>query len=186
MPSLIVILVSRTALHRKQRLPASLPEKGSSMPSHESSMRNLEKARARWRRPRPWRSSQEAQMIRRFVFWWLTSRGRRPSGRTWARDLGVSHTWLQKLVRELMAEKLSENEPKMPDIDIKIKRRAWSNLYVRSFDVQSGEVRVCAQAEWASKSQMALLIDVALKRFVGAQVPARGIRWQGLYSQNPG
>ena len=74
------------------------------MPSYESSMRNLAKARARWCRPRPWRSSQESQMIRRFVFQWSTSRGTKPSGRTWARALGISHTWLQKLVREFTAD----------------------------------------------------------------------------------
>ncbi len=39
-------------------------------------------------------------MIRRYVFLWLTCRDRsRPSGRAWARELGISHTWLQKLVR---------------------------------------------------------------------------------------
>jgi hypothetical protein len=75
------------------------------MPSRESSLRNLEKARAKWRPPRPWRSSQESQMIRRFVFQWFTSRDRnRPSGRAWARGLGISHTWLQKLVREFKAD----------------------------------------------------------------------------------
>ena len=40
-------------------------------------------------------------MVRRFTFWWVTSRdGNKPSGRDWARQLGISHTWLQKLVRE--------------------------------------------------------------------------------------
>ncbi len=74
------------------------------MPSYESSMRNLAKARAKWRPPRPWRSSREAQMIRRLVFQWFTCRDRsRPSGRSWARGLGISHTWLQKLVREFAA-----------------------------------------------------------------------------------
>lgn len=74
------------------------------MPSRDSSLRNLAKARARWRRPRPWRSDQEAQMIRRYAFQWFTCRGNRPSGRAWARLLGISHTWLQKLVREFTAD----------------------------------------------------------------------------------
>lgn len=75
------------------------------MPSYESSMLNLEKAKARWRQPRPWRSSQESQMIRRYVFQWLTCRDRsRPSGRAWARDLGISHTWLKKLARRFQAD----------------------------------------------------------------------------------
>jgi hypothetical protein len=44
-------------------------------------------------------------MIRRFVFQWFTCRDRsRPSGRVWARQLGISHTWLQKLVQEFEAD----------------------------------------------------------------------------------
>jgi hypothetical protein len=74
------------------------------MPSHESSMQNLMKARARWRPPRPWRSSNESLMIRRYSFQWYTARGKKPSGREWARQLGISHTWLQKLVRQFQAD----------------------------------------------------------------------------------
>jgi hypothetical protein len=74
------------------------------MPSYESSMRNLAAARAKMRAPRPWRSSDEARMIRRYVFQWLTARGKKPSGGAWARDLGISHTWLQKLVRKFTAD----------------------------------------------------------------------------------
>jgi hypothetical protein len=43
-------------------------------------------------------------MIRRFVFQWLTCRGTKPSGREWARQLGISHTWLQKLVRQFQVD----------------------------------------------------------------------------------
>lgn len=74
------------------------------MPSYESSMRNLEKARAKMRPPRPWRSRDESRMIRRYVFLWCTGRGQKPSGRAWARKLGISHTWLQKLVRQFQAD----------------------------------------------------------------------------------
>jgi hypothetical protein len=73
------------------------------MPSRDSSLQNLEKARAKGRPPRPWRSILESQMILRFVFQWLTARGKKPSARAWARALGVSHTWVQKLVRRLTA-----------------------------------------------------------------------------------
>jgi hypothetical protein len=71
------------------------------MPSYESSMRNLQRARAHWRRPRPWRSELESKAIRRFVLEWVSFRPEcRPPGRAWARMLGISHTWLQKLARE--------------------------------------------------------------------------------------
>jgi hypothetical protein len=74
------------------------------MPSYEASLRNLAKARANWRQPRPWRSREEARMIRRFAFQWLTCRGPKPSCRAWARALGVSHTWVQKLRKEFTAD----------------------------------------------------------------------------------
>ena len=43
-------------------------------------------------------------MVRRYVLLWLTCRdASRPSGRNWAKQLGISHTWLQKVVRALTA-----------------------------------------------------------------------------------
>jgi hypothetical protein len=74
------------------------------MPSYESSMRNLAKVRAKACSPLPWRSSDESRMIQRYVFQWLTCRGTRPSGSAWARSLGISHPWLQKLVRRFQAD----------------------------------------------------------------------------------
>jgi hypothetical protein len=36
-------------------------------------------------------------MIRRYVFWWWTCRdSNKPLGRSWARQLGISHTWLHE------------------------------------------------------------------------------------------
>jgi hypothetical protein len=73
------------------------------MPPYEVSIRNLMKAvnSPRWHRPRPWRSNEESEMIRRLSFWWYTCRNQnKPSARDWARQLGISHTWLQKLVRK--------------------------------------------------------------------------------------
>jgi hypothetical protein len=86
---------------------ASLYRPESRSDPYDASMRNLAKARAsrKYRRPLPWRSKEESEMIRRFVFQWLTCRDpSRPSGRAWARALGVSHTWLQKLVKEFRAD----------------------------------------------------------------------------------
>ena len=72
----------------------------------DASMENLAKAFAsdKWHAPRLWRSKEEGRMIRRFVLLWLTCRdASRPSGRNWAKQLGISHTWLQKVVRALKA-----------------------------------------------------------------------------------
>jgi hypothetical protein len=56
----------------------------------------------KWHQPRPWRSKDESLMIRRLILWWLTCRDRgRPSARNWARQLGISHVWLLKVVRRL-------------------------------------------------------------------------------------
>jgi len=71
------------------------------MPSPEASRRNLEKAKARWRPPRPWRSLQETRVIKRLVWQWFTYCGPgKWSARAVARWLGVTHTYIQKLVRE--------------------------------------------------------------------------------------
>jgi len=44
-------------------------------------------------------------MIKRYVLWWLTCRDKaRPSARSWARQLGISHVWLLKVVRELKGD----------------------------------------------------------------------------------
>jgi hypothetical protein len=84
---------------------AKTREREHTMPSHDSSMRNLAKARTKWRPPLPWRSNQASQMIRRYVFQWFTCRDpNKPSARAWARQLGVSHMWVQKLVREFTAD----------------------------------------------------------------------------------
>src|SRR5215472_4467764 len=73
------------------------------MPSREASLRNLEKAKRNWRAPKPLRCSIESRVIRRLVWQWHHDRGRRKwSARAVARTLGVSHTYVQKLVREFV------------------------------------------------------------------------------------
>jgi len=68
----------------------------------DTSMENLRKAFAskRYHPPRPWRSPEEALMIRRYALQWHTCRDHRPSARAWARELGITHVWLLKLVRK--------------------------------------------------------------------------------------
>ncbi len=81
------------------------------MPSPQASRRNLERARAvrgpYWRQPRPWRCSEESRLIRLLVWqvWWNAQKYqiRASSGRALARKLGVSHTWVQRLLREVRA-----------------------------------------------------------------------------------
>jgi hypothetical protein len=68
----------------------------------EASWENLIKAFAspRYHKPRPLRSPEEQLVIRRFVLrWWINPDPNKPSGRKWARDLGIDHAWLLRLVR---------------------------------------------------------------------------------------
>lgn len=74
---------------------------------YDARIKNLRKARSspRYHPPRPWRSKEESHMIRRFVWQWFTCRDRnKPSARDWARQLGISHVWLLKLVRKFIAD----------------------------------------------------------------------------------
>jgi hypothetical protein len=105
---------------------ASLYRPESRSDPYDASVRNLTKARAssRYRPPMPWRSTEESELIKRFVFQWLTCRDRnRPSGRSWARQLGVSHTWFQKLIREFRLDEAemwglqrSGGDPRIADL----------------------------------------------------------------------
>jgi len=76
------------------------------MPSLEASLRNLEKARASWSHPpRRWRSFQESRAIERLAWQWFNAGDMRQwSERAVARWLGVSHTYVQKLVRKFQAD----------------------------------------------------------------------------------
>jgi hypothetical protein len=74
------------------------------MPSRESALQNLEKAKANWRRPRRFRGAQESWVIRRLVWQWLNYPGHKWSARAVGRRLGVSHTYVQKLVREFLED----------------------------------------------------------------------------------
>jgi hypothetical protein len=116
------------------------------MPSYEASMRNLAKAQAMGRPPRPWRSSQESQIIRRYVFQWFTCRDRRPSGRAWARQLGISHTWLQKLVREFMADPSIMWRLQRTKGDPKFEEFSRAKQYSSQME-NRGELRVGRQAK---------------------------------------
>jgi hypothetical protein len=107
------------------------------MPSYESSLRNLAKAKAKWCPPRPWRSIDESQMIRRYVFVWHTSRGSKPSGRSWAKQLGISHTWLQKLVRQFQADPSEMQRLQLTKGDAKFDELARAREYTEQMRERS-------------------------------------------------
>ena len=98
-------MASDVASWWRQRKEAALQRRKEA--AFDASWENLRKAFAspRYHKPRPWRSPEEQLMIRRLVLWWWTNRDRnKPSGRAWARGLGIDHTWLLRLVRKFEAD----------------------------------------------------------------------------------
>ena len=80
---------------------ASLYRPESRSDPYDTSMENLRKAfeSERYHPPRPFRSQEEQLMVRRLALWWWTCRdSSRPSARAWAKQLGITHVWLLKLV----------------------------------------------------------------------------------------
>ena len=91
-------------------------------------------------------------MIRRYVFQWLTCHGSRPSGRAWARALGVSHTWLQKLAREFKADprkmwrlQATKGDPRFSDLS---RAREYSRQMRERGELRGG-LRLSRQAKFA-------------------------------------
>ena len=90
----------------------------------DASMANWQLLRARWCPPRPFRSTNEAEMIKRFVFQWWRNGSHTPSGREWARQLGISNTWLLKLIRsfakdptEMLEIQRANGDPKFSELE---------------------------------------------------------------------
>lgn len=81
-------------------------------PGHKSEraraarLRNIQKARAaRKRLPLPWRSGVETRVIEQLVWqWWLSPEPRKWPAYRVARFLGVSHTWVAKLVKRFQSD----------------------------------------------------------------------------------
>ena len=72
---------------------------------YDARLANLQKALSspRYHQPRPWRSRQETNAIKRLVWLWFSHNGpgaTKESGRALTRYLGVSHTYVQKLSRK--------------------------------------------------------------------------------------
>jgi hypothetical protein len=91
------------------------------VPLPKTSRQNLAKANAKGRKPRPWRSPAESLIIRSLAWEWYIDQGPRCSRRGLARLLGVSHTWVQKLLRKFVAdlpeivELIVEGRPLFPE-----------------------------------------------------------------------
>ena len=129
------------------------------MPSLEASLRNLVKARAKWRPPRPWRSAQESRVIKRLVWQWFRYSGPgKWSVRALGRRLGVSHTYIQKLVREFAVD---------PD---KIER------LVRNSRLASFEQLRCAQEETRKQKERGWLRVQRRWRWVKVKIGDQEVR----------
>ena len=121
----------------------------------DARMANLEKARRspRYHPPRPWRSEEESEMVRRFVILWLTCRDRnRPSQREWARQLGVSHTWVQKLVKKFTANSAEVYEEVRGYGDPTIAELAMAREHTREMR-ERGELRPTREEKAEARRQ---------------------------------
>lgn len=72
----------------------------------EARQQNIRKARAaRKREPLPWRSGLESRIIEQLIWqWWLSTEPRKWPAYRVARFLGVSHTWVNKLVKRFQSD----------------------------------------------------------------------------------
>lgn len=89
-------------------------------------------------------------MVRRFAFQWFTCRdSTRPSGRAWARALGVSHTWLQKLVQEFTQDPREMWRQQAAEGDPQFAKLSRAQEYTRQMK-ERGELQSSSRrAKWA-------------------------------------
>jgi len=127
---------------------------------YDTSMENLRNAFAskRYHPPRPWRSKEEALMIRRFALRrWTCRDHNRPSARVWAKQLDVTHVWLLKLVRKFEADPAevrrlqSYGDPTCAELD-------RAREYTRRMR-ERGELR-------SPRRRVSLAIEPAMEQFV--------------------
>ena len=115
------------------------------MPSIEASRRNLEKAKTRWRPPRPWRSPHETRVIKCLAWQWFIGEKPRCSLRELARRLGVSQTYCQKLMRQFRAS---------PPNDLELVVRGYGGPSISaSGELQEPRVRILTTFEELREAQ---------------------------------
>ena len=116
---------------------------------YDTSMENLQKAFAseRYHPPRPFRSKEEQLMVRRLALWWWTCRdSSRPSARSWAKQLGVTHVWLLKLVRKFETDP-GEVRRLQAYGDLTLEQLRRAREYTQRMR-ERGELRLLRQAKW--------------------------------------
>jgi hypothetical protein len=91
-------------------------------------------------------------MVRRYVLLWLTCRdASRPPGRSWAKQLGISHTWLQKVVRALKANPEEMRKLQLQG-DVTLAQLDRAKEYTQRMR-ERGELRVRQEPERPVKEQ---------------------------------
>lgn len=107
---------------------------------------NIQKARAARRRaPLPWRSGLESRIIEQLVWqWWLSPAPRWPAYRV-ARLVGVSHTWVNKLVKRFRSDPhrfRRRHAPFSPATLEKLERARQETLWHRRHGRLRGPIRL--------------------------------------------
>lgn len=159
--------------------------------ARQSRLINIQKARAARRRPPlPWRSGLESQVIEQLVWqWW-----RFPDPRKWpayrvARLLGVSHTWVNKLVKrfrfdpDLFRRRYAPFSPATLD---KLQRARQETLRQRQHGWLRGPIRFRrVHYTLGGKTQTARLPTQSSRRPSHPPRPSRGKYLAALYDLPP-
>jgi hypothetical protein len=116
------------------------------MPSPEASRRNLQKARARWQAP------ERSEGIKDLVWEWHISTAPKESGRALARRLGVSHTYVRKLVRKL------PGEPPWPRVPIQEKETPFADAPPEELENEQSvspihKPRLDVESDWGEEAR---------------------------------
>lgn len=158
---------------------------GGSGPGHksqrawESRQRNIRKARAaRKRAPLPWRSGLESRVIEQLIWQrWLSVEPRKWPAYRVARFLGVSHTWVNKLVKRFEADpgrarrRMRAFAPANLE---KLERARQETRWQRQHGWLREPIRARRVKYWLQGKQRAILAETkSEKRRRAAQTPLR-------------
>jgi hypothetical protein len=122
------------------------------MGTYDAAMANLDRAMLNWRRPRPWRSKEESVAIKGLVWLWFGHVGpgrKRESIHSLSRVLGVSRSYIQKLIRNFERTDMREADRRRSPATIKELIRGQE--YTQRMR-ERGELRLSRASTYPSRS----------------------------------
>jgi hypothetical protein len=126
----------------------------------------LQKAKANWRAPLPWRSLQETQLIKALAWRWYKMKEPQCGGRQIARWLGVSHTYIQKLSREFNGDTRN----------IAQQQRAYGQATFADLRRAQEETATVRELGWLRRSSKPTAIKAAIAEVEAQRIAGRSPR----------